>query len=47
MGNVPHGLMCLNTRSPVDGAVWEYYGALRRYSLAGGNRPMGADIEVL
>lgn len=34
--SVLHRLMCLNTRSPAGGAVWEVYGKFRGWSLSGG-----------
>lgn len=35
MRNVPHGLMCVNSCSPVGGTVWGDHGTFRRCSRAG------------
>jgi hypothetical protein len=45
--NITYRLTCLDTWSPAAGAVWEGYGLVRGWSLAGGSIPMRLSSEVL
>ena len=47
MRNVLHWHMCLNTQSPVGGAVWGGYGIFKRCSLAGGSKSLEVGLSHL
>lgn len=46
MRNGPHRARYLNACSTVGDAVWEHYGTLRSYSLAGGRLSPGGDMSA-
>lgn len=47
MRNANPRLLYWRTPSPVDGSVWEAYGALRRWSLAAGSMLLSAGFADL